>query len=102
MLRDGRWQPFPVPADHPASDAFHRLALLTDAANYADQQVALQQRSGNDIFVASLMVAEDELGSLATFCTWTKGVPSLLPRAEHIASVSPGETDADAEVLQVP
>jgi hypothetical protein len=101
VLRDGGWQRLTLPAQHPASSHMRRLELLTEAADYADQKIPLQRRSGDDLFVASLMLGENE-GILVSYCTWTKGVPSLLPRAEHVVFVSPGKTDNDTDLLHVP
>ena len=102
MFREGRWQPFAVPSHHPAADQLRRLELLTEAADYADQQRALQRRVGEEVYVASLMIGEDDHGGAASYCSWTEGVPSLLPRADYIAFVTPGKWERDAQVLKVP
>lgn len=57
----------------------------------------------DDVFVGSVLLATDPAsGETTTVCSWTDGVPSLLPRADQIAFVSPGETEEASRILYVP
>jgi hypothetical protein len=105
VWRDGAWQPF-VPADgHPHRRRFLDLVRVTDAANYEEQKQALEEQArarGDDVFVASVLVATDPAsGETTTVCSWTEGVPTLLPRADRIAFVSPGEAE-ETSIVYVP
>lgn len=49
-----------------------------------------------------MLVATDPAsGETTTVCSWTEGVPTLLPRADRIAFVSPGEAE-ETSIVYVP
>jgi hypothetical protein len=104
--RDGAWQSFVPPEGHPYRRRFLDLVRVTDAANYEEQKPVLEEQAqaGDDeVFVASVLLATDPAsGETTTVCSWTEGVPSLLPRADRIAFVSPGETEEESRIMYVP
>jgi hypothetical protein len=72
----------------------HRLAsqvalghVLLASTEYQAQQQSLQQKYGDDLFVASYRGVQLEGGELLSYTTWTEGVASLLPQADQIAFV---------------
>lgn len=79
----------------------HALATLGRQSLYAEQQDPLSKRLGEDVFVATLTVYEDQATKgLASYATWTRTVPTLLPRADQIAFVvAAGDNPDDAKML---
>jgi hypothetical protein len=106
VWRGGRWQPFVPPEGHPYHRRFVELRLETDAGNYEEQKAVLEEQAqarGDDVFVASVLLTTDEATRVtASLCTWTEGVPTLLPRTDQIAFVSPGETEEETRIVRVP
>jgi hypothetical protein len=90
--------PLVLPADHPlaADVAVGHVMLAT--YEYRQQQERLQEQLGEDIFVASYTGVRRQEGAVFSYATWTKDVPSLLPRTDKIAFTG---FDGD-EVLLVP
>jgi hypothetical protein len=91
VWRDGAWEWFMPPEDHPQHRLFRRLLRLSEAREYDDQRAALDDRheaSGTDVFVASLSLIErPDNGEVLSFCSWAQDIPTLLPRADAIAFV---------------
>ena len=112
---DGGWVPFLPGEGHPAYMPLHRLALQTLAGDYEDQKAlldALHKKEGLDVFVASLMLIQEDKGkedkgkeaggkrgtdkAVSSVATWTEGVEALLPRADRLVFLRPragGEPD---------
>ena len=81
--RDGQWQPFEPPPDHPAFRSCRRLSIL-DRVHVADAQtVALNSVAHPELHVAPLIPIEI-LGSWQTACSWSRGTETLLPRADLV------------------
>jgi hypothetical protein len=62
-------------------------ALAKDAN---DQKAALDdkfEREGTDIFVGTTLFTDDDDGVQRTYCVWTKGAVSLMPKAEFVVFV---------------
>lgn len=87
------WQVWLPPTGHAAAELFRVLAIKSIGSEYAEQKELLEQwlaRKGDDVFVASysgLEIGEDK--RLYSWCAWTKGVSSWLPKAELIAFFDP-------------
>lgn len=81
------WRPF-LPSPHgKAWLAMRKLAVYSQARDYADQRDLLRQHHeqlGLDLFVADFVLAEDEQGRIISQAVWVKGVDTLLPRADRI------------------
>lgn len=95
ILRDDEWETWLPPADHPHYEAFHLLELKYLGGEYSDLKPLLEQRNEQtetDVFVASFASFEKE-GRVRSFGTWSKGVPTWLPKTDFIAFFSP-ETEA--------
>lgn len=82
------WKPWDLPEDHPSMPLLRRLRLLATKLQYDRQQAllkALHERQDKDVFVGTLMVYEKEGGEPFSVCTWSDGVHTLLPKADHVA-----------------
>jgi hypothetical protein len=54
---------------------------------YDDGHDTYQDKLGDDLFVAHLMAVEKPDGSGVSYATWTKTVPTMLPKADMVAFV---------------
>ncbi|WP_342119280.1 hypothetical protein [Pseudoduganella sp. OTU4001] len=101
MLRlvDGRWQVF-VPPAH--ARRLNSLAKYADSNDYRMQKELLKARaaaSGQDLYIATYMVGKTGPEQRRTSaCTWTRGVPSLLPRTDLLCFADPASSDAPITV----
>jgi hypothetical protein len=78
-----------LPYDLPsvATEAWGALSTLAMAGVYKDQQDALQQHLGEEVFVATfgMFAPNDNPDALTSYCTWTQDVVTWLPRADRVA-----------------
>ena len=90
-LDDTTWTTWLPPVDSPAYWPLKKLALLTQDMDYGDQKAhleQLQERTDEDVFHASLTVVEEEdTKHWFSWCSWSEGVPSTLPRADRVAFI---------------
>jgi hypothetical protein len=98
---DGRVVPLVVPAGHPLAADVALGHVMMGIAEYDVQQERLQKQLGEDVFVAPYKGLRGESGSVFSFTTWTKGVSTLLPKADQVAMVCEPETETGA-VFRVP
>ncbi len=79
------WMP---EATHPLYDEFQNLQLQSHGQDYAEQKSLLDklhEKKGQDIFVAAFSVMKHKKTEQRTsYCVWTKGIISLLPKAERV------------------
>ena len=91
----GRVIPYQAPPGHPElARAVHRAEVLLAAGEYGGQKEALEaahERSGVDIFVGSVLLAERPDRSLFSVAVWPPDVDTLLPEADYVAF--PSEDD---------
>lgn len=86
ILTDGNLQVY-RPEDRFVLDSLLSLKRRRKALDYLQQKEALDAINvarGVDIFVASYLVFEREDGSQYSACVWSKGVDSLLPKADQL------------------
>lgn len=88
-LDDDWWVDWMPPSDHPLYQAFRDLELKVLYGDYDEQKPELEQQAGDDFFVASFSAAEKEGGQLFSFSTWSRGVPTLLPRTQVVMFFDP-------------
>jgi hypothetical protein len=84
------WRRLPPP-EHPHHEAFRMLALKYDFGEYAEQKSLLEKRQeqiSEDVFVASFKAVERE-EKVSSYCVWSKGVPTWLPKTEFIGLYDP-------------
>ena len=91
------WRPLRLGADHPAYQSWSRLVTYDAAAAYETQHRLLEPSLGHDVFAASYVPIEQSNGALSSYCTWTRGVESLLPETERVAFY-----EEDSEPFLVP
>lgn len=91
---DGAWEPWSPPADHPLANDFAELRLQTAGRDYESQKQMLDAkfaRQNRDVFVASFSGLQDQTtGRIESYCVWSQGVPSLLPRTDLVLFAAPG------------
>jgi hypothetical protein len=91
-LESDEWRTWLPPVGHPHRAKFHLLLLKYLAGEYSEQKTQLDKRhedEGPDVFVASFMVMENTDGTVRSFGTWSKGVPTWLPETDLIAFFDP-------------
>jgi hypothetical protein len=78
------WQTVPFDDARIRKDVAQRPSRLFLEQLYARQQSLLQAHVGEDWFVASYKVWQGPDGSVRSGCTWSEGVPSLLPVTDTV------------------
>jgi uncharacterized protein YtpQ (UPF0354 family) len=82
------WVSWMPDAGHPLYDEFRWLRMESYGQDYAEQKElldTLHQKTDKDVFVASFSVIQHkDTGHRISYCVWTKGTESLLPRTERI------------------
>lgn len=68
--------------------AVERAVLMSDYADQKEQIDKVHERDVIDIFVASYAGIEKEDG-VFSYCTWTEGVESMLPKTDLVALTRP-------------
>jgi hypothetical protein len=85
---DTGWTPFLPDLAHPAASQYQEMWVQTLGPDYAQQKElldALHEKTGEDVFVASYSaVRNNDTGHIRTYCVWSQGVDSLLPRADTV------------------
>lgn len=99
--RDGRWTPYEPSGRAAALRDLHRQICIAGA--YAEQQPALQQHVGPDVWVATFGLAgrKSDPALLFSYAVWAEGVPTLLPEVEYLALSKRG-TDDEFDTAVVP
>ncbi len=102
---DDSWQPF-LPPDAETDCAAHAFELVSLAITYSEQQKALEkyfERESMDVHVAKFGFMRGESGpdSIQSWCSWTEGVESLLPRTDVVV-LSRGDEDIPARIVRWP
>ncbi|MDJ0850599.1 MAG: hypothetical protein QNK04_19675 [Myxococcota bacterium] len=101
---DDRWRAWEVPKHGDAALALRNLRVEEQAWDYGDQKAMLEARheeTGEDVFVASILVIEDpKTGRRDTVGTWSEGVDTLLPQTDYIAFLR--DPEGEEETLLVP
>jgi hypothetical protein len=78
------WVPWLPDSGHPHYQKF-RTFQIQDLMNEYGQQAELLQGLHEGMFVAKFMaIRNKESGEITSVCSWTKGVPSLLPRTDKV------------------
>ncbi|MCA9237379.1 MAG: hypothetical protein KDA44_18020 [Planctomycetales bacterium] len=100
------WEPWLPPVDHPLHGEFALLRLQSEMHDYENQKDWLERElesRGEDVFVASFQGVRDEAtGAVQSYCTWTKDVPTLLPKTDVVTFVSIDDEDNPEIVDDVP
>lgn len=98
QLRRGLWTPFEADLSTPQLAPLKRLIVEARSTDYAEQKAALEalfESRDEDVFVASFSAVEKDTGEVGSYCVWSDGVASLLPRADEVAFFRDGEPKGD-------
>ncbi|MBA3459775.1 MAG: hypothetical protein H0T46_07430 [Deltaproteobacteria bacterium] len=88
-------EPGPTPE---VKTRMHAMATMGRQSLYAEQKDLLQEKLGEEVFVASYTVLQDKGTSrLVSYATWSRTVPTLLPKADRIGFVEYADGSADAK-----
>lgn len=100
-LVDDSWEPWLPPKNHPQHERLKLLQMQSLEVDYAEQKRlldAVHDRTGEPIFVANYKIIEEtQSRETLSFCAWSSGITSILPRTDKIALVH-GEGAAPAVV----
>jgi hypothetical protein len=87
------WLPFLPDPDSPLYGRF-RLLQVRSAMQDHDEQAeclnALHERTGEDVFVAGYKAVRRD-GQVVSWCVWSEGVDTLLPRTDEVFFFRPSE-----------
>jgi hypothetical protein len=87
-LAGDEWETWLPPEDHPSYRAFRELHVQSLAQTYAEQKDLLDkrhERQQTDIFVATYSAMQNNTtGRINSYCMWSEGVDSLLPKTDQI------------------
>jgi hypothetical protein len=81
------WLPFRPDPDSPLYERFRLLHIKSLAKDYAEQAEALKalhRKTGQDVFVATYTAVKKKDGKASSYCVWSAGVDTLLPRADEV------------------
>jgi hypothetical protein len=102
-LQGDTWVPFLPAPEHPLHHTFRTLWLRSFASDYADQKEALDtlnEKRGEDLFVASCTVVQKrDSGEMRSYCVWTEGITSWLPRTDDVALFHVPEGAEEGEIV---
>jgi len=89
------WVSWLPEANHPLSDEFRKIRMLSTGQDYSEQKELLDrlhERTGEDVFVASYSVMQHkDTGQRISYCVWSKNTISLLPQTERIVLGGEGQ-----------
>jgi len=89
------WHPWMPDESHEHYEKFHELATRFIGSEYSEQKDALEKRNektGTDVFVATLSAMQNEqTKKVRSYATWSKGVPTWLPKADLIGFYNPDD-----------
>ena len=95
-LTGTRWADCEPGSTEEVRQRMHTVAIAGRQSLYGEQKETLQEKLGEDVFVASYTVFEDTATKHRTsYATWTKTVPTLLPHADQIMFVEAATEDPD-------
>ena len=83
--RPGQWDALVLPADHPAYPAVASLTTIDRLGSHQVQHEALSRQFGDSLFVAQYKALQTPSGRAVSYCTWSVGVPTLLPETDLTA-----------------
>lgn len=93
------WEPWLPPPEHATYAAFKLAAVRSMVGEYEEQKPLLEKRCEarqDDVFVASYTATQHkETGEITTYCVWSKGISSLLPKTDLIGFVANSELLGD-------
>ena len=93
-LENEEWQEWLPPPNHSLHQEFALLRMQSLGQQYAEQKELLDEhfrRSPNDVYVAMFSAARNiQTGAVNSYCVWSDGVQSLLPKTDLVYFFRPG------------
>lgn len=86
-LHGDEWEVWLPPDEHPSHQIFQELYVRSLAQTYAEQKDLLDkrhEREKTDVFVATYSAMQNKAGRVASYCMWSDGIESLLPKTDQI------------------
>lgn len=96
-LDDDQWVDWMTSEDHPLYRDFQDWELKVMMGEYEQQKPQLEQVHGDNKFAASFLAMKKDTGHLFSYGTWSKGVPTLLPKTQFVMFV---DTDSNKIVAR--
>ena len=81
------WETWMPEHDAPLYQQFKLLAIKSMGSEYGEQKELLDQlheQTGEGVYVASYSAVEHETDGYQTYCVWSEGVDSLLPKTDLV------------------
>jgi hypothetical protein len=89
----------------PDDEVLSVLRVDAQAKDANEQKKALDEKfakDGTDVFVGTTLFTDDDDGKQRTYCVWTKGADSLMPKAEFVVFVDLDMPEEDRVVAAAP
>ncbi|MCE9556350.1 MAG: hypothetical protein K8T91_23625 [Planctomycetes bacterium] len=93
-LTGDTWMDWMPDKSHPLFSRFQLLEMKHVLPEYEEQKKlldALHEKQGVDLFVASTIVVQKVDDSLFSYCVWSKGVNTLLPKTQKVVFFEDGK-----------
>lgn len=104
VRRSGEWVDLELPSGHPLEPLLRKARVRELGAIYPEQGKLigrLHEKEGTDLYVAAYNGSLDrETDEHDAYAVWSKGVPTLLPRAERIVFFDNDQPEGDKLVAQ--
>ena len=102
-LAEDEWEEWLPPDDHPLYHEYAILRLQSLGQQYAEQKEMLDaqyQSSGQALFVATYSGADNnQTGEVMSYCVWSEGVDSLLPKTDMIHFFRPDDSKDHGKIV---
>jgi hypothetical protein len=106
LTGEGEWAPFVPGRDHRHHPRFKLLQVKTVGGDYGDQAEALNalhEKTGEDTFVAAFSARRiNATGEIRSYCVWSEGVVTFLPRTDDIFFFRPTGKETGDVVATAP
>ncbi len=100
-LENDEWVEWLPDLDHPLHAQFALLRLRSFGQQYAEQKELLEKlhgRKGEEVYVAEFSAAQNSItGELHSYCVWSEGVDTLLPKTDQIYFFRPANRQNNDE-----
>jgi hypothetical protein len=99
--REGELVDLQVSPESELFQAIQRAQGLTRIMLYDEQKELLErihQKTGKDIHVAQFTLTQNDEGNYCSYCVWSKGVMSLLPKTNLVMLHDPDKPEAEQTI----
>ncbi len=98
-FRDGQWEDWDLPIDHPSQEQYRRCVLGWRQFEYDNQKQildAIYEQELNDCFNASFTVISQDDRHLS-YSVWAQGIVNSLPKTDLVAFM--GQSDSEVKAF---